>query len=340
MNDLRRRNHYDVTDRVFVADPRAVRPVVAEVVQALDPHADIAPLDRAFELFSRLYTGELEDYVGCETWYHDAQHSLDSTLTMARLLDGHERSANTHERLGSRRCVLGLIVALFHDAGYIRRASDAAHHGAEFTTWHVRRSADFLANVLPELGFAEETAMARQMVHFTGYELALDDILVEDPLDRRLGFILGSADLLAQMSDRCYLEKCRDCLYPEFAICGLAGPGGGDGHPEPMFTSPEDLMRGTPDFVRQMWHDRLDGYFEGVYRFEAVHFNGTPRYVQAIDSHLPRLRYALEHEGIHRGLRRRAECINAGPLRELLGLDPALGPASANGRPPRAARHP
>ena len=32
---------------------------------------------------------------------------------------------------------------------------------------------------------------------------------------------MATADLLAQMADRCYLEKCRDLLYPEFELAGL-----------------------------------------------------------------------------------------------------------------------
>ena len=37
-----------------------------------------------------------------------------------------------------------------------------------------------------------------------------------------IGHILGTADLNAKMSDRCYLEKCLDRLYPKFVLDGLA----------------------------------------------------------------------------------------------------------------------
>ena len=43
---------------------------------------------------------------------------------------------------------------------------------------------------------------------------------------RLLGNMLGSADIIAQMSDRCYLEKCRDRLFPEFVWGGLASAQG------------------------------------------------------------------------------------------------------------------
>ncbi len=330
VHELRRRNHYDVTDEVFIADPREVRAAVEAILQAQSSDIDLTPIQQAFDVFARLYSGELDDYLGCETWYHDAQHSLDCTLTLVRLVDGHERSVATAERLGPRRSVLAVILALFHDAGYIRCRADPQQHGAEFTTWHVKRSGDFLAGLLPDLGFAEEAEAARQMIHYTGYELALDQIRVDDPRDRRLGFMLGSADLLAQMSDRCYLEKCRDCLYPEFVLAGLAG----EGQADTPFTSAEALIASTPGFIDQIWADRLDGYFESVHRHEATHFKGKTPYLHAIQAQRPRLEHAIGHAGIHDGLRRRAECVNAGPLRTLLGLDPTRAPIPTSGHPP------
>ena len=55
-------------------------------------------------------------------------------------------------------------------------------------------------------------------MHYTGYERPAETIRIDDTLLRRVGQMLGTADILAQMSDRCYLEKCRDRLYPEFVL--------------------------------------------------------------------------------------------------------------------------
>ena len=151
--------------------------------------------------------------------------------------------------------------------------------------------------------------------------MTLDQIQVHHALDRRLGFMLGTADVLAQMSDRCYLEKCRDFLYPEFEICGLAGdprPGGS----KLLYSSREDLLLRTPEFHDKIWKDRLDGYFESVYRYAAIHFGGRNLYMEVIEGHMQRLREVLQANRIHDGLRRRAKCVNAGPLRVILGLQP------------------
>ena len=47
---------------------------------------------------------------------------------------------------------------------------------------------------------------------------------VADRRDITVGHLLGTADMIAQMADRCYLEKCRDRLYAEFVLGGVALP--------------------------------------------------------------------------------------------------------------------
>ena len=310
---MRRRNHYDVTNRIEIARPEAVAAAVGDLLTALYPGTDLAPVEQAFSVFRGLYAGTLRGYAGCDTWYHDAQHSLDCALAFARLLEGHERSAAGGERLGARRGVLGVIAALFHDAGYIRRDGDTAANGAEFTLTHVHRSAEFLGGFLPAAGFDREAAMTCQLVHFTGYELALDAIAVTDARDRRLGFLLGTADVLAQTADRCYLEKCRDYLYREFTLCGLAGPARAGAAP-PAYGSPEQLLRDTPAFQRRMWEERLDGYFGGVHRYMGAYFDGDDLYGASIRGHLARVEALAAQDALDQ-LRLKPRAIRAAEMR-------------------------
>lgn len=318
----RRRNHYDVTNRVRVSHPQDVAAEAGRLLAGIDPDFDRRALDSAFQTFAQLYAGLLPGYVGCDTWYHDAQHSLDCALTTARLLDGHERSVPPERRLGARRALLGLVVALFHDAGYIRRDDDEASNGAEYTLSHVRRSSEFLKFFLPQIGYAAEAPLAGKIVHFTGYEIALDDIDVSDPLDRMLGFLVGTADLLAQTADRCYPEKCRDFLYPEFELCGLAGSARRGG-PVPIYPDRRALLDGTEDFNRKLWAERLDGYFGGVHRYLGVHFEGRfggrNPYLESIRSNLARVARATRAARPARVLSLRPEVVGSDRLREIIG---------------------
>ena len=112
--------HYDVTGTVHLADPKAVETAVLDLLTHRFTAVDVALISRAFQTFSALFAGLLPGFKGCDTWYHDAQHSLDATLAFARLLDGYEQSVPPAEQLGTERAMLGVIIALFHDAGYVR----------------------------------------------------------------------------------------------------------------------------------------------------------------------------------------------------------------------------
>src|SRR5215469_3433454 len=103
-----RRNHYDVTDQVRVSHPAEVLDAVERILRQRYPDLELAPLRQSMDTFGRLYAGWLPGYLGCDTWYHDAQHSLDCALAMARLLDGHDSSVSPEQRLGPRRAVLGV----------------------------------------------------------------------------------------------------------------------------------------------------------------------------------------------------------------------------------------
>jgi hypothetical protein len=314
-----RRSHYDVTNTINIADPQEVCGTVCAMLERLYPRADLNPIRLAFETFTHLYAGILPGYHGCDTWYHDVQHSLDCTLAMARLIDGHERSVPKRSRVGERRARLGVITALFHDSGYIRRYDESQfHNGAEFTFFHVTRSANFLEDFLPKIGFVREAKLAARLVHFTGYEVALPRINVHNRKDRRIGFMLGTADLIAQMADRCYLEKCKSYLFHEFRACGLAAPGL-PGGPKPIYQSPEDLVRKTPEFIDKLFKERLDGYFHKAYRYMTVHFNGINPYMIEIEKHVEHLRRIVAEDAIDQ-LRRRPRSVNARVLRELIGV--------------------
>src|SRR5262245_44437963 len=218
-----RRSDYDVTNTVQVSSVAAVKRAVEELYAQTWPSGPLERLSTAFVDFERLFNGQFPGYLGCDTVYHDVQHSLDDTLAMARLLAGYDRTHAPDLRRGAARAPPGRGVALFHDAGYIRQTDDSQHrNGAEFTRTHVGRSAHFLARYLPTLGMAEWVPVASQIVHFTGYEVPFDQIRLDDPLDRKVGHLVGTADMIAQMADRCYLEKCRDRLYPEFVLGGVA----------------------------------------------------------------------------------------------------------------------
>jgi hypothetical protein len=291
-----RRNDFDVTNTVQVSDPVAVRNAVHELFSTTFPGMSFDKLWLAFYDFERLFTGRFPGYKGCDTTYHDMQHTLDMTLALARLVSGYERSVEPPDRLGAARAQMAIITSLFHDSGYIRHETRDENftNGAEFTLYHVSRSADFLRRYLPELGLARDVGIASMIVHFTGYELDLDNIELDDPRDVICGHLIGTADLIAQMADRCYLEKCRDRLYAEFVVGGVAVENARPGEYMVRYRSGKDLLSKTPAFYQQVMRERLNSKFNRVYRYIEVLYDGQNPYIDAIRINITHLVRVIE----------------------------------------------
>src|SRR5687768_11985778 len=136
----------DVTNRVNVEDPARVRDAVLSLFAARYPGTDFTALARGFDDFKALFEGDYPGYLACDTLYHDMRHTLDMSLAMARLLDGHDRGCAQADQLGARRAMLGVLIALLHDCGYLKRVSESrVENGAVFSKVHVSRSADFIS---------------------------------------------------------------------------------------------------------------------------------------------------------------------------------------------------
>lgn len=281
-----RRSDFDVTDTVQVSSPAAVREAVLQLYSETWPGAPLGTLQAALGDFEQLFTGKMPGYLGVDTVYHDLQHSQDVVLAMARLLAGYERGHAEGPRIGAERGLMAMITALFHDAGYIRETGEAAiPNGAIFTRNHVTRGARYLAKYLPAAGLGSWVPVATRIVHFTGYEMPIDSIRVNDPRDRQVGHLLGTADMLAQMADRCYLEKCRDRLYAEFVLGDVAVHTGRDGV-KVLYGSGLDLLRQTPKFVASTIENRLGKAFGYAYRHVEPIFGGANPYMKAIQQNV------------------------------------------------------
>ena len=242
-------NEYDVSLKVNTTDPRTVNDEINRIFLDLYPDAPTQKLDQAFHDLTQLYRGGYPGYRPCDTPYHDIQHVLNVTLAMARLINGYERSRTGTQPIGNSLFGLGVIAALFHDCGYVRELTDQVHkNGAEFVLTHVSRGSHFLKNYLPKIGMANLSDIAAELIHYTGYEMTVDKIKVPSPIYRLLGCMLGSADIISQMADRCYLEKCRDRLYPEFVAGGIATKRKPDGTEQVVHASGLDLVMKTPNF--------------------------------------------------------------------------------------------
>jgi hypothetical protein len=308
-----RRSDYDITNTVRVSSPTAVLQAIEQLYAATWPECSTEPLRAAFVQFDNMFSGRTPGYAGVDTVYHDRQHTLDVTLTMARLCAGYERQTDELWKLGAERAVAGVVFALFHDVGYLRRSSDITQrNGAEFTTTHVSRGIEFLRGYLPVIGLADWVEPVGQVLHYTGYEVPFSELVLKDARDVRLGHLLGTADMITQMADRCYLEKCRDRLYPEFVLAGMALPYSNASAEKVRYASGVDLLRHTPVFISETRSKRLDGEFNRAYRYLEILFDGRNPYMESIERNLNFLAQILRSES-WRMLRRNPPLYAADP---------------------------
>ena len=266
-------------------DPGQVARAINDFLAPRFAHGwDGAFLEEAFDATARAYAGLQDGFLACDTPYHDLRHSLEAALATARLIDGWELTRGEHGRsFGPRLAMTGVVLALLHDIGFLRRTAERDMPGAALTAAHEARAAQYARAYLPATPLAS-------MAHLSGLIEATrlgarPEALTADPRHLALARMLATGDLVSQLADRCYLEKCRDFLYAEFVEAGLARGEHGR-NPDAPYASPEDLLRKTPDFCRRHVLARLDDDLGGVHRLFRAHFGGEDPYRVAIAKNL------------------------------------------------------
>jgi hypothetical protein len=279
---------------VSTQDPTAVAREVEATYRQIFPGADAAFVSRAFQWAEDCFTGRYADYQAIDARYHDFEHSLQGTLCLARLLHGRH-NAGAQPALPQRMFELGLLAVLLHDTGYLKKRDDTEGTGAKYTVIHVRRSADFAAELLAGKGFdPKEISSVQNMICCTGVDALLNVIQFQSEEEKITGLALGTADLLGQRAADDYVEKL-PILYAEFAEATR--------HPSQkgnivnMFSSAKDLLRKTPDFWEKYVKVKLVRDFGGQHQFlNHPYPDGPNEYLDKIEANIQRLREMMSRE--------------------------------------------
>jgi hypothetical protein len=283
-------NQSDITGRVNLASPSAVADAVCGILARRYAGFDEALVRQGFIDIEDAFWGRRPGLLPCDTPYHDLRHSLGTALLMARLVDGFETSHGADvPALGRDEGTLAILLALFHDVGFLRRDSEAHINGACLIHDHEQRSVDFMRAYLAQGSFARFADQA-ELIHATNFALPIADTLSGLPRELFvIGQMLGTADLVSQIGGRYYLERCRYFLFQEFVAAGVDRTVSPSGETLVLYATPEDLLRKTPGFYEHLVKRRLDDDFEKVYRYIAPHFNGDDPYARAMQRNLDHL---------------------------------------------------
>lgn len=290
---------YDLVDP---SDDAALAQEMDHLLGLMAPGLDTAPLHAVLADTIRLYCGQYPGYRAANTKYHDLEHSLSVTLALLRLAHG---AHVCDEGLEPRTLGLAVIAALLHDAGLIQTVADTEGTGAKYTIGHELRSMAFTSYYLSQRGYpAEDIERCTHIIAATIMRRRLDEVPFGDDEARLAGEMLGTADLLAQMADRQYLEKVL-LLYQEFEEARLPG-----------FNSELDLLRQTESFYQTLAKKRLNRTLGDVQRFMLPHFRARwgieqDLYQESLERNLDYLRVILsECEDCYRDRLRRGGIVD------------------------------
>lgn len=298
------RNHdhqlsrFDPTGEVDLENPIAVETAIRSILDPLYGESyDSALLKQEIDVLVRAYRGRYPGLLRCDTTYHDLRHALETGLTTARLLDAHARSLppGSAQSIDGRHALLGVLLALFHDVGLLRRETEAETVGAVFTPIHEERGVEFMLRHLPETSLATLAEKAR-LIMPTKLIFKMPDNWSAP--DRTLASIVASADLLSQLADCCYLEKCWNFLFLEFAAFGHSNT------PDSPYPDRETLMIKTYEFYSTLVLPRLETELCGVHRLMDAYYSGDDPYRKSIQRNLSYLDAILTLQDFSR-LRRR-----------------------------------
>lgn len=245
-------------DLVAPSKPRNVFEEAQNLVGELEPDFGFSVFFNAFADVERLFRGQYPGYRASNTKYHDMEHTCSVVLAAARLIYG----AMVEGHPFSHRAIqVGLLAPLFHDVGLIQTVDDTKGTGAKHTVGHEERSIEFMREYF-ENGLLppEDVELCARCIQCTMLSEPPSAIDFPDEEFRFMGRITGTADIIAQMADRLYLEKLL-LLYLEFQEARLPG-----------FDTALELLEKTKAFYKNVAKTRLSEELGNTDRFMRPHF--------------------------------------------------------------------
>lgn len=233
-----------------------------------------------------LYQGRWPAYEACQVGYHTLQHSTDVALLTARIIAGWNRVEPEH--FSHNHFVTAITAALFHDSGYIKDRGDTVGYGGKFTFSHVERSKRIMTDYLTDKDWSESRIIqALALLDATEFQLTIDmERSYPDPVNRQLASILGTADLIAQMSDIDYITNIQALFEELEEAYTLIGQDELQRQGHRIFESAASMLSETVNFYEHLVMPRLQN-FGRVDRYLINFFdNGRNPYLENIIANL------------------------------------------------------
>jgi hypothetical protein len=246
-------------------------------------------IESVFKDILDLYNGKRKGFQRADTRYHDVTHTLQTIPPFLEIIDGWNKAGN-QPFISNAFFDLGVVAVLLHDAGYIKKDGDNLGTGAKFTFVHIQRSAEFAEQYLLERGIGRsQISSAQKAIRCTGI-LFGPQVSFDSDEERIIGYALGTADLLGQMSSPDYVLNL-PILYDEFVEAyNHEGAEKLQRMGIRVFESAEDLIKSTPFFYEHIALGRFKT-MHSVHNCINIRYEDRKNpYIEAIEANIKSIR--------------------------------------------------
>jgi len=231
---------------------------ILTLVGATNPNADKEFIRQIHYHIKEIFAGESPGFQASSTKYHNLRHTQSVALATIRLIHGLMLDNHRFPPHIIEQC---LLCAYFHDTGLLLQTSETADSGASYTRYHEARSIKFLNQYLDnrksQINLRNDCAT---IIKFTNLRIDPNTLTPSTAEIKLSGQIVGSADILAQMANRYYLESL-PLLYQEHLLGGVQ-----------EHSSELELMKKTADFYENVIEKRLQETFGNIAASMRTHF--------------------------------------------------------------------
>lgn len=251
------------------------------LAESISPSIDRKSIEDVHHDLAAFFSGSHPDFQKNNLPYHNLRHTQMVVLATIRLFHGLHCNGIPISGDMLRK---GLLAAYFHDTGMLLEEGDPAASGTQYIVGHEARSILFLRNYVTEKGLGDD--IARDCAIIINYTRLNSDPATFDYHTHEVqiaGQVVGSADILAQMADRYYLE-CLPLLYHEQEAGGIN-----------RHRSALELMEHTANFYQNVALKRLLTTFSNTSTAMRTHFRERHNidrnlYIENIDKNITYLR--------------------------------------------------
>lgn len=234
-----------------------ILPEILSLCAATWPTIDLSSFKECYKHVTDFFKGENPYFDKNILPYHNLRHTRLVILATARIFHGLHLSGTVLRSVAVEK---GLLCALFHDTGLLSMRTE--HHPflkTIDTLSHEKRSAQLMRTYVNVIGLPIYLSIeCEEIINHTNLQIAPKTIECSSE-SRIIGQVVGSADLIAQMADRYYLE-CLSSLFYEMKVANNNN-----------FPTMEEMMKHTSTFYQEI-QERLENQLGGVHHSLKHHF--------------------------------------------------------------------